>query len=362
MVGFIFLIIVSYLGFIVCAVQPEVLRKSRDALFTSSGHQLNSNREEIQWSNVRLPKSIIPIEYDIFLHPNLTTWEYSGRVEIKCVVRSTTNFFVLHSKRLVLSMITVESLLTNETNRVDRYFYNYRTDQIYIEVENSLLQDTEILIKIEFKGSLQNSNGYGFYAFEYFDTDNITRIIASTKFEPIGARQAFPCFDEPEMKAMFSMSIVRDKDYLSLFNMPLIHSTPFEENLLLDTFEKSVKMSTYLVAFAVCDFASLSSQSKTGINISVYTPRHKIDQAHYALHVAVTVLDYFGNLFGIAYPIPKLDLIAVPHLKDIAVENWGLIMSGLSGLLYDPLHAKYEDIYLVTFVVAHEVAHQIAPK
>lgn len=92
--------------------------------------------------------------------------------------------------------------------------------------------------------------------------------MASTQFEPISARRAFPCFDEPDMKANFSMSIVRDKDYLSLFNMPLVHSMPFGENLMLDTFQQSVKMSTYLVAFAICDFASLSNQTKTGMNVS----------------------------------------------------------------------------------------------
>ncbi|XP_062606094.1 leucyl-cystinyl aminopeptidase-like isoform X2 [Saccostrea cucullata] len=336
-------VFVSYLGSIVCFTQRRDLPISTDAL---SGHNLNSNSEEIPWNDIRLPKSIIPIEYDIFLHPNLTTWEYFGRMEIKCVVRNTTNFFVLHSKRLVLSTFTVESLPTNETNKVERYFYNIRTDQLYVEVENSLLQDTEIVIKIEFKGSLKNWNGYGFFAFEYFDTDNVTRVMASTMFEPIGARQAFPCFDEPEMKAMFSIAIVRDRTYISLFNMPLIHSTPFGDNLLLDTYQRSVRMSTYLVAFAVCDYASLSGQSKTGINVTVYTPHHKIDLAHYALHVAVTVLDYFDNLFGIAYPIPKLDLIAVPHLKGVAIENWGLIMSDMSALLYDPLHPKYKDMHL----------------
>ncbi|XP_062606095.1 endoplasmic reticulum aminopeptidase 2-like isoform X3 [Saccostrea cucullata] len=256
-------VFVSYLGSIVCFTQRRDLPISTDAL---SGHNLNSNSEEIPWNDIRLPKSIIPIEYDIFLHPNLTTWEYFGRMEIKCVVRNTTNFFVLHSKRLVLSTFTVESLPTNETNKVERYFYNIRTDQLYVEVENSLLQDTEIVIKIEFKGSLKNWNGYGFFAFEYFDTDNVTRVMASTMFEPIGARQAFPCFDEPEMKAMFSIAIVRDRTYISLFNMPLIHSTPFGDNLLLDTYQRSVRMSTYLVAFAVCDYASLSGQSKTGIN------------------------------------------------------------------------------------------------
>lgn len=95
------------------------------------------------------------------------------------------------------------------------------------------------------------------------------RYTASTLFEPIDARRAFPCFDEPALKANFSMSIVREKKFISLFNMPRVHSIPFGENLMLDTFQQSVKMSTYLVAFAVCEFEGKSKLSKSGVNVSM---------------------------------------------------------------------------------------------
>jgi aminopeptidase N len=95
-----------------------------------------------------------------------------------------------------------------------------------------------------------------------------TRYLAATQFEATAARQAFPCFDEPAMKANFSMSIVRDKDFISLFNMPRISSTPTDSDLVLDRFQQSVKMSTYLVAFVVCDFASITNKTEAGTDVS----------------------------------------------------------------------------------------------
>lgn len=94
------------------------------------------------------------------------------------------------------------------------------------------------------------------------------RYLAATQFESTAARQSFPCFDEPAMKANFSMSIVRDKDFISLFNMPLVSSTSMEHNLMIDRFQQSVKMSTYLVAYIVCDFASITNKTKAGTDVS----------------------------------------------------------------------------------------------
>ena len=97
------------------------------------------------------------------------------------------------------------------------------------------------------------------------------RYIATTHFEPTDARAAFPCFDEPELKAKFQLTMVRDKTHLSLFNMPLVKSMEYPEdsNLVQDVFQESVKMSTYLVAFVVCDYASLKNTTKRGTKVHV---------------------------------------------------------------------------------------------
>lgn len=136
-----------------------------------------TNGEESLWGNLRLPKSVIPLVYDIFLHPNLTAAEYSGRVKIKCQVRNATNFIVLHSKDLVISGVKLTTLPSNELHKLRRQTTVVHYDQLYFEVENDIPSDTEILITIDFYGRLLNGDGNGFYITEYFNNKHETGYI-----------------------------------------------------------------------------------------------------------------------------------------------------------------------------------------
>nr|XP_022330971.1 endoplasmic reticulum aminopeptidase 1-like [Crassostrea virginica] len=318
-----------------------------------------TNGEKFPWRDIRLPSSIAPLEYDIYLHPNLTQRQFSGDVNIKCKVIEETKFIVLHSRDLVVSNFLVKILPDNEEKKITKHLEYVKNEQIYLDLESSIPAGNEILIKMHFEGKLIKKLS-GFYLSSYEDSKNVTRYLAATQFEATAARQAFPCFDEPAMKAKFSMSIVREQDFKSLFNMPLISSSPFPKgaNLMVDKFQQSVKMSTYLVAFIVCDFDSIRNTTKAGTNVTVYAPRDQISQAHYALHVAVTVLDSYNKLFGIPYPLPKQDLVAIPDFSSGAMENWGLITYRMTAVLYDPKHSSSRDKEWVAIVVAHELAHQ----
>lgn len=161
--------------------------------------------------------------------------------------------------------------------------------------------------------------------------------MATTHFEPTYARSAFPCFDEPQFKAKFKMSIVRDRFHIALFNMPVYNTEDagfymgtglvsiffFKQKKrvflnvfmaaylllvsmqLLDDFEESVEMSTYLVAFVVCDYNHTTSQTKKGISVSVYAPTQLISQAKFALDTATIMMDHYEEFFGVDYPLPK---------------------------------------------------------
>ncbi|RXM95835.1 Endoplasmic reticulum aminopeptidase 2 [Acipenser ruthenus] len=183
-------------------------------------------------------------------------------------------------------------------------------------------------------------------------------MLAATHFEATSARKAFPCFDEPSMKAVFSITIIRDQQHYAISNMPKRTTVPRADGLLEDHFLHSVKMSSYLVAFVVSDFASKSTASKRGTKVSVFAPSEQMVQTQYALHAGVKILEFFEEYFQIPYPLPKIDLVAIPDFETGAMENWGLITFRETSLLYDPKISTLRNKLWVTEVIAHELAHQ----
>ncbi|XP_066509895.1 endoplasmic reticulum aminopeptidase 2-like isoform X2 [Hoplias malabaricus] len=169
---------------------------------------------------------------------------------------------------------------------------------------------------------------------------------------------AFPCFDEPIFKANFSIRIRRGPSHIALSNMPKEHTVELGNSLFEDRFEASVQMSTYLVVFIICDFKSVSRRTVTGIDVSIYAVPHKWHQTHYALEAAVKHLEFYETYFNIYYPLPKLDLIAIPDFQSGAMENWGLNTYRETSLLYDPDVSSTLDKLWVTMVIGHELAHQ----
>ncbi|KAK1176498.1 endoplasmic reticulum aminopeptidase 2-like isoform X1 [Acipenser oxyrinchus oxyrinchus] len=319
-----------------------------------------TNGHLFPWNKVRLPDKIVPVHYDLRIHPNLTSLNFTGTVKIEVLVKEETSFVILHSKDLEITGATIipeEDLETDNLGKNVSVLEYPSHEQIALQAAEPLAAHRKYRLCIEFCASL--AEGFdGFYKSTYRTVDGEKRILATTDFEPTAARMAFPCFDEPSFKATFSIKISRERQHLALSNMPKIRTLELEGGLLEDHFDKSVKMSTYLVAYIVCDFRAVSAVTSSGIKVSVYAVPEKWNQTHYALEVAVKMLEFYEHYFNISYPLPKQDLVAIPDFQSGAMENWGLITYRETSLLYDPQTSCDADKLWITKVIGHELAHQ----
>ncbi|XP_019956414.2 endoplasmic reticulum aminopeptidase 2 [Paralichthys olivaceus] len=319
---------------------------------------LGTDNLSFPWSRLRLPRYIIPLHYQLLLHPNLTSLSFTGSVQIQIDVQNSTNWVVLHSKDLQIFKATIlNQNLDHLSDQVLPVLHNPSHEQIGIFSPRVLSSGQKYFLYIEFGAELAEGF-YGFYGSTYRTSTGEMRTLASTHFEPTSARMAFPCFDEPNFKANFSVRIRRSPEQISLSNMPVVKTVEVSDILLEDWFAVSVKMSTYLVAFVICDFRSVTATTSSGVQVSIYAAPGKWHQTHYALEVAVKMLDFYEEYFNIRYPLPKQDLIAIPDFQSGAMENWGLTTYRETSLLFDPRTSSVSDKLWVTMVIGHELAHQ----
>ncbi|MBN3319735.1 ERAP2 aminopeptidase, partial [Atractosteus spatula] len=320
--------------------------------------RVDINGLQFPWNRIRLPDHVIPVHYHLLIHPNLTSLTFTGSVKIEIDVKHNITSVVLHSKNLQITVATIQDEFGHfVSHRPLQVLENLPHEQIAVLSPKPLLAGEKYFVHIEYKANLSDGF-YGFYRSTYQTKNGETRTLASTHFEPTSARMAFPCFDEPHFKANYSIKIRRDDLHIALSNMPIERTVVLEGGLFEDHFEVSVRMSTYLVAFVVCDFKSVSGRTSSGIEVSIFAVPDKWAQTHYALEAAVKLLEFYEQYFNIYYPLPKQDLIAIPDFQSGAMENWGLTTYRETALLFDPETSSASDKLWVTMVIGHELAHQ----
>jgi aminopeptidase N len=271
--------------------------------------------------DVRLPRAIIPTAYDIVIVPNLSgeNFTFEGDVAIRLQVEETCKNITLHSWTLKirrdythLSMVDDDGVENGQQIDVKNQFFVDEKQFLVLETKEELQKGKEYILKMKYLGQITD-NLQGFYKSSY-TVNNETKWLASTQFQSTDARRAFPCFDEPEFKATFKITIGRPKTMITLSNMPLERtdtlidrvSTPLPD-YVYDVYQESVKMSTYLVAFVVCDFVN-----NTDGSISVWARSDAIQSTNYALSIAPKIIKFLEDFFDVKYPLPKTDLIAIP--------------------------------------------------
>ncbi|XP_076022170.1 glutamyl aminopeptidase [Genypterus blacodes] len=315
------------------------------------------------WRNFRLPNYIKPVHYDLHLEPNLIDDTYTGTVKVHLKVEKPTHYLWLHIRETFVSSLPRLWLDSGAGQReiAVKSCFEYKPQQYVVVEATEELAATgpgEVhVLSLDFQGSLDGSV-VGFYRVTYTE-EGVMKKIAATDHEPTDARKSFPCFDEPNKKATYSISITHDAAYSALSNMPLQDSPQqLPGNKMKTFFQKSVPMSTYLVCFAVHQFGHVERLSARGIPLRIYAQPSQLKTAEYAANTTKVIFDYFEDYFNMSYSISKLDKIAIPDFGTGAMENWGLITYRETNLLYDESQSSSYNKQRVASVIAHELVHQ----
>ncbi|KAK1893155.1 Leucyl-cystinyl aminopeptidase [Dissostichus eleginoides] len=354
-----FLVIVASMTMVLyflpgCTFTKTGCRKANQTTPLVPVNPASSSGEPFPWNGYRLPQSVHPLSYEVTLNPNLEDMTFTGYTVINMSVQHNTKRIVLHSAKLNITGATFK-LGEGDSKAVTVLEYLPR-QQIAVQFSEDLKAGQSCVLTLEYSANLSHTYD-GFYNSSYTDKDGNKRVLAATQFEPLYARKAFPCFDEPAFKATFLIKISRKTDFMTLSNMPLAKSTPLANGLMQDEFEKtSVNMSTYLVAFIVANFTSMTKNVSNTL-VSVYSVPEKKEHTDYALETCSKLLEFYNDFFEINYPLKKLDLVAIPDFLAGAMENWGLITFRETSLLVGQNSSPLEK-QVVASVVAHELAHQ----
>jgi len=302
-----------------------------------------------------LPTCVKPSHYDLKLHIDLEELKFSGEVSIDVEVVESTDVITLHAVALQLSdamvcrgeqCVVVTGIDTDEAAQ---------TASVRLAAP---LQPGPAKLSLSFAAPL-DCQMRGLYRAQYTGADGKPRHMAVTQFEAASARRCLPCWDEPALKATFGVTLDVAKDLTALSNMPEESSRTDEASgRRVVAFQRSPVMSSYLLAVAVGECDHVEATTATGVLVRVFTPVGQRAHGEYALQIGVKSLEYYADYFGIGYPLPKCDMIAVPDFSNGAMENWGLITFRESLLLVDPANSSAQNQQRVAIIVAHEVAHQ----
>jgi puromycin-sensitive aminopeptidase len=300
----------------------------------------------------RLPRHAVPLRYDLRLEPDLTAARFSGEETITLTIHRATSEIVLNAIELDIATAQVEGesgLQQRAAITLDEALQ--RCHLTFAE----LLQPGIVKLTIAFSGVL-NDKLHGFYRSTYKDGRGETCNMAATQFEATDARRAFPCWDEPDFKAVFATTLVVDPAATAVSNSRIASETLAGGKKVV-RFADTMKMSTYLVAFIVGRIEPTEPVMIGQTPLRLWAVPEKGHLARFGQDIAAASLSFFESYYGIPYPGDKLDLLAIPDFASGAMENLGAITYRETALLVDQQSATHSELERVADVVAHENAH-----
>ncbi|VAI31887.1 unnamed protein product [Triticum turgidum subsp. durum] len=298
----------------------------------------------------RLPSFAAPRRYELFLRPDLVACTFSGSVAISVAVSAPTRFLVLNALDLSVNRTSIRFQALAPTEVVF-----FKDDGVLVLGFAKKLPLGEGVLKMDFTGIL-NDQMRGFYRSKY-QYKGKERNMAVTQFESVDARRCFPCWDEPAFKAKFKLTLEVPSELVALSNMPVANAT-FAGPIKTVRYHESPPMSTYLVAIVVGLFEYVEGMTTKGTRVRVYTQTGKSNQGKFALDVGVKSLNLYEDYFATPYPLPKLDMVAIPDFAAGAMENYGLVTYREVALLFDDKSSSASSKQNIAITVAHELAHQ----
>ncbi|CAI2170148.1 17754_t:CDS:10 [Funneliformis geosporum] len=312
-----------------------------------------------------LPTNVRPTHYTLTLTPDMVNFTFIGSETVNINISENTKIITLHVNEIEINSAKIINLDLKTSKSCEATNINYDTQKetVTLTFPQEFSSGTTASLHIEYNGIL-NDKMVGFYRSSYEDKNGNTKCMITTQFAATDARRAFPSWDEPAIKATFDITLIVPSDMTTLSNMNVVSETQLGDGKKKVKFNRTPLMSTYLVAFIVGDLGYIEAYTPGGridcepISIRVYAPRGNEQYGEFALSVAIQALEYFTEVFGIPFPLPKCDMIAIPDFGFGAMENWGLITYRTANVLFDPIDSNVETKKNIAYTVSHEIAHQ----
>ncbi len=307
----------------------------------------------------RLSKTVRPIHYELTIKPDFEAFTFAGEVDVELAVERGVRSIVLHCLEIRIQSAALVWTADGREHRMEaaEIVYDAGSQTAAIKFEKTPAGATgNPHLRLVYRGEL-NDKLRGFYRSRYVNPEGETSWLACTQFEPVDARRALPCFDEPALKATFKVTLNVPRGMAAVSNMPVAAKRDLGSAVQSIEFETTPVMSTYLLAFIVGDLAHIEKAAADGKPVRVWTTRGKERQGRFTLDTSIKLLSFYHDYFGIKYPLPKLDHVALPDFSAGAMENFGCITYRETAVLLDEDNSSADTRKRIAVVVAHELAH-----
>ncbi|NXK57037.1 AMPN Aminopeptidase, partial [Chauna torquata] len=322
------------------------------------------------WNQWRLPTALKPEIYEVTLQPFLTPdannmYIFTGNSSVVFLCEEATDLIIIHSNKLNYTQqanfhASLQAVDGSNPPAITKTWLETTTQYLVVQLATPLQKGQRYRLFSIFTGELADDLA-GFYRSEYVES-NVTKIVATTQMQAPDARKAFPCFDEPAMKANFTVTLIHPSDHTAISNMPAKSTQQLQiegKSWNVTEFLTTPRMSTYLLAFIVSQFDYVYNDSGR-VLIRIWGRPQAIEegQSNYALQVTGPILSFFEQHYNTVYPLPKSDQVGLPDFNAGAMENWGLVTYRENSLLFDDAYSSIGNKERVVTVIAHELAHQ----